>query len=327
MLLKVEKDNLFLHIDLAISMVQANIKNQTELTIYSIISTYLDKYISIAGIYNTYTVTDQKFYDHVYIDGFCKATEVTDDPFTDNCFEFSVGEYTNTFKKIDPSKKLAFRLDILEIDPPSSKPFYVRASEFKAFHTVKGLPINHHTFYSFYKRQFEFFLNELITKDFENGASEALLRNYYYSELLTVFGESYLDSLEKGIELAANELEEEVAYRQMKEEAMWSMKNAIDEEEPEIKSQPVVSVRDIFSEDDIPDLLYLALSLFEQAWKDLPSDMNKPNKTQLTKLLKEMDVTEQKTIDSLIKVSTPNNIILGGRAKLNLKDWKPMSKR
>jgi hypothetical protein len=47
----------------------------------------------------------------------------------------------------------------------------------------------------------------------------------------------------------------------------------------------------------------------------------------LSKLLNEMGITAQKTIDSIIKVSTPNNVVLGGKSKSNLKSWTPISKR
>jgi hypothetical protein len=88
-----------------------------------------------------------------------------------------------------------------------------------------------------------------------------------------------------------------------------------------------VAMKDLLDEEDIPNLLYFAYSLYEQAWKSLPIDMNRPNKPQLSKLLNEMGITAQKTIDSIIKVSTPNNVVLGGKSKSNLKSWTPISKR
>ena len=81
-------------------------------------------------------------------------------------------------------------------------------------------------------------------------------------------------------------------------------------------------------EEQIPDNLYLALSLYKQAWHDLPDDMRKPLKSELEDLLKQNGLTDNaELINSIIKVSTPNNVKLGGKQSPDLKPWKPVEQR
>ena len=80
-------------------------------------------------------------------------------------------------------------------------------------------------------------------------------------------------------------------------------------------------------EEQIPDNLYFALSLYKQAWHELPDDMRKPLKKDLENLLKQKGLTNSELINSIIKVSTPNNVKLGGKQSPNLKPWKPIEQR
>jgi hypothetical protein len=83
----------------------------------------------------------------------------------------------------------------------------------------------------------------------------------------------------------------------------------------------------LFSHDNLPDDLYFAFSLFNEAWRDIPPDMKKPTKEQLTSQLTQKGLSIKKTIDAIIKVSTPNNVNLGGKQKSDLKDWAPKDER
>ena len=72
----------------------------------------------------------------------------------------------------------------------------------------------------------------------------------------------------------------------------------------------------------------MALSLYKQAWHDLPDDMRKPLKSELEDLLKQNGLTDNaELINSIIKVSTPNNVKLGGKQSPDLKPWKPVEQR
>lgn len=81
-------------------------------------------------------------------------------------------------------------------------------------------------------------------------------------------------------------------------------------------------------EEQIPDNLYWALSLYKQAWHDLPSDMCKPLKSDLEKLLRQsFGLSNSTLINSIIKVSTPKGVTLGGKQNPLLKPWQPKEKR
>jgi len=87
------------------------------------------------------------------------------------------------------------------------------------------------------------------------------------------------------------------------------------------------SLIELINKDDTPNSLYFAYTLFEEAWKDLPANMKKPTKPQLSEHLKTKGITETTVIDSIIKVSTPNNVTLGGKQKPELSEWKPKNER
>ena len=80
-------------------------------------------------------------------------------------------------------------------------------------------------------------------------------------------------------------------------------------------------------EEQIPNNLYFALSLYKQAWHDLPDDMRKPLKKELVNLLEQKGLTNSELINSIIKVSTPNSVKLGGKQSPDLKPWKPIEQR
>ncbi|MBJ2128048.1 hypothetical protein JC525_03775 [Alteromonas sp. IB21] len=82
-----------------------------------------------------------------------------------------------------------------------------------------------------------------------------------------------------------------------------------------------------FDEEQIPDNIYLALSLYKQAWHELPNDMCKPLKTDLEKLLRDRGIENNALISSIIKVSTPEGVTLGGKQHPSLKPWQPIEKR
>lgn len=80
-------------------------------------------------------------------------------------------------------------------------------------------------------------------------------------------------------------------------------------------------------EEEIPDRLYLALSLYKEAWHHLPDNMRPPTKPELETVLKEKGLTKSAQINAIIKVSTPNGVELGGKQNPKLTPWKPLYKR
>ncbi|GAA6183765.1 hypothetical protein [Aliiglaciecola sp. NS0011-25] len=91
--------------------------------------------------------------------------------------------------------------------------------------------------------------------------------------------------------------------------------------------QKPCSLKNLIEAEETPDYLYLAYDVFLAAWKDLPVNMKRPTKSQLTDYLMAKGIKEQTTIDAIIKVSTPDEITLGGKQKPDLVEWLIKSKR
>ena len=87
------------------------------------------------------------------------------------------------------------------------------------------------------------------------------------------------------------------------------------------------SLKTLFEADETPSFLYWAYDVFLNAWHELPSDMKKPTKEQLTIYLKAKGLSEIASIEAIIKVSTPDKFSLGGKQKPELKNWKPKNER
>ena len=89
-----------------------------------------------------------------------------------------------------------------------------------------------------------------------------------------------------------------------------------------------VNSGNLLEDDDTPILMVLASSLFDSVWKGLPTDMKKPTKGQLGQYIKtKLGITEQNSIDALIRVSKPDDVLFGGKQNPNLKEWKPKGER
>jgi hypothetical protein len=89
-----------------------------------------------------------------------------------------------------------------------------------------------------------------------------------------------------------------------------------------------VPVRDLSETDEVPTLMILASSLFDAAWKDIPSDMKKPTQKQLEHYIKtRQGITNKADIKALMRISKPDNVDFGGKQKPELTEWKPKNER
>jgi len=81
-------------------------------------------------------------------------------------------------------------------------------------------------------------------------------------------------------------------------------------------------------DDDTPDRLYTAESLYKQVWQGFdPNTTNLPKREEVVKIARELDVTEPKDIDAVIRVSMPNGIVFGGHKSPDKENWASLSER
>jgi hypothetical protein len=83
-----------------------------------------------------------------------------------------------------------------------------------------------------------------------------------------------------------------------------------------------------FENDDTPDKLYLALSVYKEVWQDFnPKTTNIPKKEQVEEIVKRMGITEPKDIDAIIRLSIPNGLEFGKRPNADKIKWQPFRER
>jgi hypothetical protein len=83
-----------------------------------------------------------------------------------------------------------------------------------------------------------------------------------------------------------------------------------------------------FENDDTPDKLYLALSVYNQVWQNFdPTTTNIPKKEQVEEIVKIMGVSEPKDIDAIIRLSIPDGLEFGKRPNANKVKWQPLRER
>ncbi len=92
----------------------------------------------------------------------------------------------------------------------------------------------------------------------------------------------------------------------------------------DIPDEPAcIDIGTVFEDDDIPDNLYFAISLNKEVWP-IPDNMNLPSKSELGELLLIKDPSLCKAdLDAIIRLSTPNDIRLGGKRKNDKIDFVP----
>lgn len=83
----------------------------------------------------------------------------------------------------------------------------------------------------------------------------------------------------------------------------------------------------ISDDDNLPSNLYFALCIYKECWKDLPKEMKKPSRKELTKHLNEKGVINRMKIDAIITISAPDEHVFGGIQSSDLISWKPLSQR
>jgi hypothetical protein len=94
------------------------------------------------------------------------------------------------------------------------------------------------------------------------------------------------------------------------------------------KKEKTLCIDELLEDNNTPTLMILASSLFDSAWKDLPSDMKKPTKGQLQHFVKtEQGIIESAEVEALIRISKPDDVQFGGNQSATLKPWQPKNKR
>lgn len=70
-----------------------------------------------------------------------------------------------------------------------------------------------------------------------------------------------------------------------------------------------------------PINLVVAESVYTDVWKNFPENMNKPLRAELEEVIRSKGITSKTVIDSIITISTPDHITLGGKRKPDLLSW------
>lgn len=86
---------------------------------------------------------------------------------------------------------------------------------------------------------------------------------------------------------------------------------------------------DPFGEDGMNPNFFSTLSVYKNCWKDLPSDMSNPNKTELKEYIKSTTpIRDNNQIEAMIVLSSPDGYMFRGGKKTNkLIPWRPLKKR
>jgi len=85
--------------------------------------------------------------------------------------------------------------------------------------------------------------------------------------------------------------------------------------------------KEAFENDNIPNRLYFTIGLNKEVWP-IPGNMNLPSKTELAELVMAKDSGLCRTdIDAIIRLSTPDDIILGGKKKKDKIPFAPVHLR
>lgn len=148
------------------------------------------------------------------------------------------------------------------------------------------------------------------TKD-HKGIFEILKRNSSHVDLMNILGSDYMDIADASLmAVIINKLHDFNAYDD-------TMENHVS---TEIENQEVFQIDD---EIKYPIALQIAESVFKDAWYKNPENMAKPTEAQLVELIKKKGISAPESlIKSIIKISKPDDIELGGKQKPNLIPWR-----
>lgn len=87
------------------------------------------------------------------------------------------------------------------------------------------------------------------------------------------------------------------------------------------------SVKEAFDDESVPNKLYFAFCLNKEVWP-VADNMNLPSQIQLEQLIMQKDPDlNQADIESIIRLSTPDNINRGGKQKKDKVDFVPVNLR
>ncbi|MFT6778311.1 MAG: hypothetical protein ACJAV1_002250 [Paraglaciecola sp.] len=281
-----------------------------------ILSDELNTYVYLNGLHKYQSVYDVEG-QTVHMEGFCLRLNL---PYGD---AYCVDDYLHI-----PSASPLTSERILDVEDNFTQ--YVILSTLRRYQIHTGFILEKVNFERFFEEVLgdaEFSLAEQAAK--KNGKSdkpllfEEVKERCHFAYLVTTFGESYE---EMANDVLLSFFEQKLALSAAIEES-WEHKRSSSQDKLENTASSSDKIRTMFEESFIPDNLYYALSLFEEAWQDLSPDMKKPSFAQLENHLQEKGLSGKVIIKAIIAVSTPNDVTLGGRQKSELKDWQPKNKR
>jgi hypothetical protein len=330
----VEKSELFVSLKLAVRMLNSSFKDISgvdELTLRD----YLTTYIEVHGIYNIFPPSDNtKSFKPQFLKGLCTAEYfkicgedafgmITEDCPTDAPCIVKTSIYT-TWENPTGAQEISVKpCGQVLTNEHLTNCSMVRARDLGQFIEETNIPIYEECFVLFFEEaelvNTEQFFMDL---DKEKDKESSLRTNYFFNELIEAFGRKHAEMIDGSTDIAIAAILHTIEERRLIAERTKKLVKAMEDRDkkPEIK-------KTAYNDEDIPDLLYFAYDLFCEVWRDLPLNMNKPSRDQLVQLLRTKGIKEPSFIQAVIKVSTPNDVVLGARKKSDFVDWKPKGQR
>lgn len=332
----VEKTELFISLEFAVEFLNATF-GDINVGDKDTLGRFLTTYIPVNGLFSICTeTTDDQNINPMYLKGLCKGEYFSDGrkafrnvdtkngllnvPCIIKTCDFT--DWKNSIHEqelqVEPYEKPITNKDL-------AKNAMIQVKELALFVEKTRFPIDEQCFFVFFEKAHKVLKESyLVGLEEAEDKEEALRQDYFFNDLVAAFGQKYAEMIEGSIDFAIWNIMGQVKEDKVILEEATKLLEA-ETVQSEVKKGGVKD--SIYNEDDVPDLLYLAHSLFDEAWRNFPKDMNKPSKEQLSEILKIKGITEAASIDAIIKVSTPNNVVLGGKKRPGFIEWKPKNKR
>jgi hypothetical protein len=243
---------------------------------------------------------------HLYLSGYCnlKRNEA------EKTFRSFCGKFTSYGEHLD-----IFEYQIF--NAPNKPLLYTTLSAFFEFLISVGKPIKRPNIETFLFHTIT--LGEVLvaTEDLAEGTNdhkgifEILKRNSSHVDLMNILGSDYMDIADASLmAVIINKLRDFNTHYDTEETYVST----------EIENQEVFQIDD---EIKYPIALQIAESVFKDAWYKNPENMAKPTEAQLVELIKKKGISAPESlIKSIIKISKPDDIELGGKQKPNLIPWR-----
>lgn len=322
-------------------MIRAGLNGEST-CLTSLLLSNLKTYIYIGGLFEFYNNNDSNLTRNLtFIDGFCLASraEPPIEAYPDNYSRhisienLSCNLYATKYTSLDTSSLGTDSIELIcaggfsySNNDVSSKGYFSAKDLFEFFEKTK-IPISMFTFVAYFVDLYKTAI--FVTYGKYHCSEQDLRELFHYKELCEAFGEQYKkfidESLPRTIEAFEKMQEEEDAKNNLEFELHHSRNEEVHalNDGDLFEENRTFSLKELFEAEEAPTMLYWAYDVFLAAWQALPVDMKKPTKPQLIEYLREKGISEISTINAIIKVSTPDNITLGGNQKADLKEWQP----